>query len=35
MNPVKAGFAVKPEEYLYSIANFFFESKGLLNLESL
>jgi len=35
MNPVEAGFVEKPEEYLYSSARNFNESKGLLNLEPL
>jgi hypothetical protein len=35
MNPVEAGFVERPEDYLYSSAKNFNESKGLLNLEPL
>jgi REP element-mobilizing transposase RayT len=35
MNPVEAGFVERPEEYLYSSARNFNESKGLLTLEPL
>jgi putative transposase len=35
MNPVEAGIVERPEEYLFSSAGDFNETKGLLNLESL